>query len=443
MNKNIKKKILILTLATYISSCIVVSAETADSLQNEIDRNQSALDKLEGEKEAINEEILNQESQLNILAGEIDEQSAALYAAQQKVMEYQNQIDGLQSEINFIESGIIASENEVRTSEMKIEAIEEELVYTQKVLDGRLRTFYKIDMTQQYIYMIIKSANISELISNVINVGKIMRLDRDLMKTLDESEKEINRQIQNINENIAIQKENQRVVLQKQDELLVVQEEFIVLREEEQRQMDTLIALQSEKQGVVSELASNRDDIAEEILELTSFNENLQQQLDSIFADINNGNNNNNDDSNSAGDNGNVDVAPEIPDDGGYLRPVTGVITCHFGPRINQVTGQPGFHNGIDYGNDFGHPIRATKSGVVEYAGWLGDYGNVIILDHGGGVQSLYAHAQDMYATYGQTVSRGETIATVGSTGMSTGPHLHFEIRINGQPQDPYSIIPY
>ena len=439
MNRNIKKRILTLTLVTYIFSAVVVYAETADSLQNEIDKNQGTLDALEEEKETINEEILNQESELNSLAGEIDTQSAALYAAQEKVMEYQNEIDGLQGEINLIENEIIASENEVKTSEIKIEAIEEELIQTQKVLDGRLRSFYKIDMAQQYIYMIIKSANISELLSNIFNVGKIMSLDRELMKTLDESEKEINKQIEKINENIAIQKENQKVVLEKQDELLLAQEEFIILKEEEERQMNALIALQTEKQGVVDELASNRDDLAEEILELTSFNEQLQQQLDDIFADINNGNNNAGDSNND----GNGDVAPEIPDEGGYLRPVTGVITCHFGPRINPVTGQPGFHNGIDYGNDFGHPIKATKSGVVEYAGWLGDYGNVIIVDHGGGVQSLYAHAQDMYATYGQTVSRGETIATVGSTGMSTGPHLHFEIRINGQPQDPYSIIPY
>ncbi|NLZ35445.1 MAG: M23 family metallopeptidase, partial [Clostridiales bacterium] len=80
-------------------------------------------------------------------------------------------------------------------------------------------------------------------------------------------------------------------------------------------------------------------------------------------------------------------------------------------------------------------------SGVVAYSGWMSDFGNVVIIDHGGGVQTLYAHNSQLLVSNGQAVSQGEVIAYVGSTGMSTGPHIHFEIRINGQAVNPWNYL--
>ena len=99
-------------------------------------------------------------------------------------------------------------------------------------------------------------------------------------------------------------------------------------------------------------------------------------------------------------------------------------------------------HQGIDISAGSGTPIRAAKSGTVIYAGWMDGYGNIIVIDHGGGFATAYAHQSRLGAVDGQSVSQGQVIGYVGSTGHSTGPHLHFETRVNGTPQDPMRFLP-
>lgn len=95
----------------------------------------------------------------------------------------------------------------------------------------------------------------------------------------------------------------------------------------------------------------------------------------------------------------------------------------------------------MDIGASYGTAIVAANPGTVIYAGWNGGYGKCVIVDHGGGITTLYAHASSIQVSNGQSVSRGQTIALIGSTGNSTGPHLHFEVRVNGQYVNPYPYV--
>ncbi|NJL61510.1 MAG: M23 family metallopeptidase [Methylacidiphilales bacterium] len=112
-------------------------------------------------------------------------------------------------------------------------------------------------------------------------------------------------------------------------------------------------------------------------------------------------------------------------------------ITSGFGWRIHPITGERRFHTGIDFGAAMGTPIYAMTPGRVEFAGKRGGYGNAVIVNHGGGKSTLYGHASKLYVQEGQQVRRGQAIAAVGSTGMSTAPHLHFEVRVNDKPINP------
>jgi murein DD-endopeptidase MepM/ murein hydrolase activator NlpD len=120
----------------------------------------------------------------------------------------------------------------------------------------------------------------------------------------------------------------------------------------------------------------------------------------------------------------------------GLVWPTAGRVTSGFGYRWGRL------HAGIDIGTGTGTPIRAAKAGEVIYSGTMSGYGNVIVIDHGGGFTTLYAHQSRLGARDGQEVSQGETIGWVGSTGHSTGPHLHFETRVNGSPQNPRNYLP-
>ncbi len=125
---------------------------------------------------------------------------------------------------------------------------------------------------------------------------------------------------------------------------------------------------------------------------------------------------------------------------GGWFRPVPGAIGSGFGWRTHPILGYRRMHTGVDMRAGHGDAIVAATAGVVILAGWHGGYGNCVVIDHGGGVTTLYAHQSQINVSVGQSVAGGKVVGYVGSTGMSTGPHLHFEVRLSGKPVNP---VPY
>lgn len=122
--------------------------------------------------------------------------------------------------------------------------------------------------------------------------------------------------------------------------------------------------------------------------------------------------------------------------------PVTGTITSNFGYRGNPIGGGTGFHEGLDIAVDYGTPVRATASGKVSMAGWVDGYGNLVEIDHGNGFVTRYGHNSMLLVVQGQEVKAGDIISLAGSTGRSTGPHVHYEVRVNGTPTDPLLFLP-
>ena len=126
---------------------------------------------------------------------------------------------------------------------------------------------------------------------------------------------------------------------------------------------------------------------------------------------------------------------------GSLARPVPGAISSGFGPRVHPIHGYSLMHNGVDMNGGSGQAIVSASSGTVIFAGAKGGYGNTIMVDHGGGMVTLYAHQSKFAVSAGQSVKRGQTIGYVGSTGVSTGPHLHFEVRVGGNPVNPAKYL--
>jgi murein DD-endopeptidase MepM/ murein hydrolase activator NlpD len=126
----------------------------------------------------------------------------------------------------------------------------------------------------------------------------------------------------------------------------------------------------------------------------------------------------------------------------GFVVPVDGSIGSGFGERHHPIFGTVRMHNGIDLSGALGDPVWSSKEGVVIYAGWRGGYGNTIIIQHEGDIATLYGHLLEIDVAVGNWVGTAEVIAKVGSTGWSTGPHLHFEVRRDGAPEDPELYLP-
>ena len=128
--------------------------------------------------------------------------------------------------------------------------------------------------------------------------------------------------------------------------------------------------------------------------------------------------------------------------DGTFIRPVPGPVTSPFGYRTDPITGATAFHSGLDFGAPCGTPIKAAGTGSVVSAGFnSGGYGNMTLINHGNGLATLYGHQSSIIVSAGQSVTQGQVIGYVGSTGKSTGCHLHFEVRVNGSPVDPTGYL--
>ncbi len=125
---------------------------------------------------------------------------------------------------------------------------------------------------------------------------------------------------------------------------------------------------------------------------------------------------------------------------GPFIRPVNGRVVSGFGYRMHPIFRRVRFHYGLDIAASHGTTIKAAADGVVVFAGWRRAYGNTVIVDHGDGLATLYAHCSQVLVSEGSVVKQGQAIAKVGSTGLSTGPHLHFEVRLYGEPINPLSV---
>jgi murein DD-endopeptidase MepM/ murein hydrolase activator NlpD len=176
---------------------------------------------------------------------------------------------------------------------------------------------------------------------------------------------------------------------------------------------DELVAAQADRRALLTRIRDDRHEAEEDLAGLEQASAELAARLQS-----------------------NAPLGPPpAPSASGFIWPVNGPVTSGYGLRWGRL------HAGVDIGVGFGTPIRAAAAGTVSYAGWLGGYGNLVVVEHGGGLATAYAHQQRIYASVGQTVAQGDVLGEVGSTGNSTGPHLHFEVRINGTAVDPLGYL--
>ncbi len=135
-------------------------------------------------------------------------------------------------------------------------------------------------------------------------------------------------------------------------------------------------------------------------------------------------------------------VMPSGGGNGSFVWPCSGPITSYYGWRVHPIFGTRKYHSGMDIAVDTGTPIHAAAAGVIVYSGWMGGYGYAIMIDHGGGLVTIYGHNSSLAVGEGQRVSQGQVVAYAGSTGYSTGPHCHFEVRLHGEVTEPLNYLP-
>lgn len=405
------KKLRILTAILAISiiitpmSKISVQAKTQQEINNEIDANNKKIDALEAEKSEVKAKKNEEQSKLDQLQGELDGKNQLLNDAKEKVNQVKQQIDGLTSDIATVE-------NDIKENKEQIEIKQKEKETKEEILGKRLRNVYKTNLSDQILYLLLESDSIGSLISNINSVTSLVKTDNKLIEEI----KEIQIELEEKNTQLVKQEEELQVKKQEAEVAKIEQDKVAA---EYEVQVAELQDLYAQRESIVSSLSEEERKIQNEIASYEEDNINLENYFSN----------------NSTSSGGQVSTS-------GFMRPTSGPITSPFGNRTHPITGQQqSFHKGVDIAPAAGTPIVASKAGTVTTASYLSGYGNTVIIDHGDGTSTLYAHASSFAVSNGQKVSQGQTIAYVGSTGNSTGPHLHFEVRVNGNPVNPMNYI--
>ena len=425
MKKKVIKLVAALILCTLTFNGQAVLATGNTNLKDKIKGNTEEIEKLKEEEDAIKQRMNSTDSELEDILKKVKIKSAELMASNEKVDSFQKNIDELQAQIDKVQSDINRMDEDIKSKEEQIVKKENEAIEREELLGERLRNYYKNDMASQILGMLINSDGLGSLISNIYNISKLINMDNNLLEEIKNIQEQLDKDKISLKEQIDKLDEDKEGLKVKQSELIEVQKGFIEEKNAVEAQMNELKALENEKQRVANSLSQKEKEVQKKIGDLNSYNETLQKQMEQMFNDINNGSN-----VDSGASSGEV-----------FLWPASGPISSPYGKRVHPISGANGFHTGIDIAAGKGAPIVASKSGTVAFSGVQSGYGNVVIVDHGGGVQTLYAHADTLLVSKGQKVSRGQKIATVGSTGNSTGPHLHFEVRINGKHTDPMGYL--
>lgn len=425
MKKKLFKVITVMSLLCFAFEAPMVYATNSSDIKDKINNNNQTINKLEQEKDKLGNEVNNVNKELDALTDQINSKNKELEASSKVVNEFQSKIDNIQAEINKVQEKIKNTEYEISTKEKLIDEKEAEAEKRDELLGIRLRNYYKNGMSSQIIAFLVGSDGLADFIGNIYSLEKILSSDKSLIDELNNIKESLAKEKASLEKEAVKLNEEKASIEGKKQELVDAQKEFLDEQNKYLAQMNDLKSIERKKQRMIDSLSDQEKRLQAQIGELEDFNQSLQKELDDLFNEINSGSSNV---ENNAGE--------------GFMRPTSGVVTSEYGARKHPISGQSGFHTGIDLAPPRNTAIKAAKSGKVVYSGWQGGYGQVVIIDHGGGIQTLYAHCETLKVSYGQNVSKGQVIALVGSTGNSTGPHLHFEVRKNGKHQNPRNYVP-
>ena len=380
----LKGKLMALALAAGLAILPLFAAfgfaSEADDKRAELNEVQSQMQKMQDRKEKA-----RQKAEAATVG--LEEIQTSLNELQYQARELQAKSDALQSKIN---------DNQAKLAKKKAEVEQRKKIYSK-----RLRQIY-INGQINYLDVLLGAKDFGDFSSRMYLLQKIISSDIAMLEQLQKDEAEI--------------KTRQEQLDSQMKEIKTTQAELEAKRARARR-------LKEQRSYMLYKAQEEEQQSQSEYDRLLAISENITAMLRNMES-------------------GGGGASSGGGGTGRFMWPCRGTITSYFGWRTHPVFGTTKYHSGMDIGVDYGTPIYAADSGTVIYSGWLGGYGYAVMIDHGSGLVTLYGHNQALNVYEGQYVSKGTCIAYAGSTGYSTGPHCHFEVRLHGEVTEPLNYLP-
>jgi len=350
------------------------------------------------------DELMKKKEELNKIYEELERNKNRLEKTKREQKNVIQQLYIITKNLKKTELQLSLAEQKRQENERKLNLLKSSLDETKKkflmrsdLLKSRVKEAYKSGGVN-YLQLFLSSDSIGDFINKTYFFEKI--LGRDI-RLADE-----------------ISKEHEKIA-QKKNQVENTTNEIIKLSSYIQYKKKTIEQQAQEKKKINELLEAKRIDYERKVEELERISKEIEKHIQKLAAER---------------------AAKGIVIKGGtgkFIWPLQGRITSRYGYRRSPFSARRQFHTGVDIANSYGSPIKAADGGQVIFAGWWGGYGKAVIIDHGKGFSTVYGHMSRIYVQQDEQVSQGQVIGLVGSTGYSTGPHLHFEVRKNGETQDP------
>lgn len=373
----------------------------------------------------LNEKLEDTRVQLKKIRTKMAEAETARKAALGDIVALDQSIDGLEKEVRIATAARdVAAEKlaalrkqldqvsvELARKREQLGQTERDLQAQQEVFNTRVANVYKSGGRLIYLAALLEPRSLSQLVSRIDLFSAVVGQDNTILGQIKDLKTQVEAQRQ------ALEEERARVAALEQDQRALTKE-LQARAAKQQASLERLESARKAKQQVVRKTEKDKAAWAKQEDALLVESDRIGSMLRSMTA-----------------------RTSAKPGSGILAWPVNGSVTSGFGYRIHPIFHVRKMHTGIDLSAGMGTSIRAASGGTVVSAGWRGGYGKCVVISHGGGLATLYAHQSEILVTEGQSVKRGEVIGKVGSTGYSTGPHLHFEVRVNGSPVDPMGYL--
>ena len=346
-----------------------------------------------------------------------------MQANDRKIIEIQEELDELKARLdkkvterNRLELKLARLEKELGVAEAELIVTEKRLAHKRTVFNNRIAAIYKRGTTDT-LEVLLSASDLGDLFRRIGFIELIASRDAQLVKDVYEIKVAVEAHRGRLEADRKVVAKDRLVLIDQENEIRKTGKQVAVkhelFRKELKRQENMLARVEREQ---------NRLKLTEDMLESSS------RLVAAQIRTLEQG--------------GSIDHAYSRRISGvGFMRPALGSITSGYGMRRHPILGYSRMHTGVDFRAAHGSPIYAAHSGTVIMAGRMGGYGKTVVISHGGGLSTLYAHNSQLHVSVGQDVDRGDAIASAGSTGLSTGPHLHFEVRVNGSPHNPMNWL--
>lgn len=354
------------------------------------------VDKLKGDLNSVR-------NKANTINRELSKTKKAVRNVRGDIREIDGRLDKLETDLEVTTNRLSISRQRQKDTASALELATETLDRTREQVRQRLRWMY-MHGEQNVASVLVGSQSIGDFASRGFLLQKIAQADRKLFNSYTQAEADVRRK-------------------KARADALVV--EISGLKQSQQQQQGQLEETREDKAYVLNDLRQKQSQLEKLARQLDEEENAIQARIQAYYRSIQ----------------GPAGTPPTRYTGGRLARPVNGRQTSGYGMRHHPILKRNRMHTGIDFGARTGTPIMAAADGVVIAATYMNGYGNTVMVDHGGGISTLYAHCSRLNVSQGAKVKRGQKIAAVGSTGLSTGPHLHFEVRKNGKPVNPSGYL--